>query len=74
MQTQTIYGLISDNGDGSSSIHWFRNEETVDKLLSEDENGDESYWAANEGGPAEVLTFPADLDLEAAGFSFHDEE
>ena len=70
MKTQTIYGLISDNGDGSSSMHWFRDQEKVDFLLSDD--GDESYWAANEGSPAETLTFPADLDLEAAGFSFND--
>ena len=72
MKTQTIYGLISDNGDGSASMHWFRTKEKVDELLDE-ETGEESYWAANEGGPSETLTLPADLDLEKAGFHFwHD--
>jgi hypothetical protein len=73
MKTQTIYGLISDSGDGSSSIVWFRTQEQVDKMLDED-NGYESYWAANEGGPSETLTFPADLDLEECGFYFLNDE
>jgi hypothetical protein len=68
---QTIYGLISDNGDGSASIHWFRNKGTVDHLLSDD--GEESYWG-NEGGPAETLTFPDTVDLEEAGIRFNDDE
>jgi len=71
MKTQTIYGLISDNGDGSASMHWFRTKAEVDEMLDEG-NGHESYWSANEGGPSETLTFPADLDLEAAGFSFYE--
>ena len=68
-KTQTIYGLISDCGDGSSAMHWYRNKEDVDYLLDE-ENGQEEFWAANEGGCAETLTFPADLDLARCGFYF----
>lgn len=67
--TQKVYGLISDNGDGSSSIHWFRSKEKVDEMLDE-ENGHENYWANDEGGPSVELTLPADLDLKAAGFRF----
>ena len=66
---QTIYGLIRDNGDGSSSMVWLRCEKTVERLL-DDENGHEEYYA-NEGSPAETLTFPIDLNLEEAGFRFH---
>lgn len=65
--TQTIYGLISDNGDGSSSMRWYRTQAEVDHMLDE-ENGHEEMWA-NEGC-AETLTFPAGLDLEQCGFSF----
>jgi hypothetical protein len=69
---QTIYGLINDCGDGSSSIHWYRNKEAVDAVLDEDSpDWDESY-NQNEGTPAETLTFPDDLDLAAAGFYFTD--
>jgi hypothetical protein len=65
MNQQRVYGLISDNGDGSSSMHWFRTPEKVEEM-----NNHENYWA-NEGGPAETLTLPADLDLGAAGFRFY---
>lgn len=66
--TQTIYGLISDNGDGSASMRWYRTQAEVDYMLDE-ENGYEHMWD-NDGCAAEVLTFPADLDLTKCGFSF----
>jgi len=69
--TQTIYGLISDSGDGSASIRWFRNKDDIDFMLDE-ENGLEQFWAANEGGAAEILTFPTELDLSKCGFTFDD--
>ena len=31
-----IYGLVSDNGDGSASVHWFRNAEQVNDVMEED--------------------------------------
>jgi len=65
---QTIYGIIADYGDGSSGMRWFKDEATVDELLNGSSEHEE-YWA-NEGSPAETLTFPDDLDLEACGFSF----
>lgn len=68
----TIYGLISDNGDGSASMHWFRSKDKVDEMLDE-ENGHEQYWSANDCGPSQKLTFPDDLDLKKAGFRFKDD-
>ena len=47
-KTQTIYGLISDGGDGSASMRWYRTQAEVDHMLDED-NGYEDFWAANEG-------------------------
>jgi len=35
---QKVYGLISDNGDGSSSIGWFKDESVVEHLLENDES------------------------------------
>ena len=70
--TQTVYGLIVDHGDGSSGMRWYRSKDTVDAILDDDSpDWDESFYA-NEGSPAETLTFPADLDLDACGFSFSD--
>ena len=70
--TQKIFGLISDNGDGSASMHWYRSEDKMNEMLDTD-NGHEEYWSANDCGPAETLTFPAELDLEKCGFSFDDD-
>jgi hypothetical protein len=62
----TVYGLLSDNGDGSGSIHWFTDKDYVDSLLDSDEECD--VWYGNEGSPAVTLSFPDDLSLEACGF------
>ena len=70
---QTVYGLIADCGDGTSCMVWYRDKEIVDRLLNDDDLYVEQY-SANEGSPAETLTFPDDVDLEAAGFSFNDED
>jgi len=64
---QTIYGIMRDNGDGSCSLEWFRNRDTVDRLLEDDD-----YWP-NNGLVTEALTFPASLDLDACGFTFSDD-
>ncbi len=66
---QTIYGLIVDCGDGSSTIRWFTNFELVERLLSEDEE-----YGMNEGCPAETFYFPENLNLEDCGFVFSDDE
>jgi hypothetical protein len=68
VQTQTIYGLICDGGDGSAHMRWYRNKQKMYDQLDRDE------CYQNEGSPAETLTFPLALDLEAAGFSFSDED
>lgn len=72
MAEQKIYGLMSDNGDGSSSINWFKNKQLVDKILDPDYYPE--AWGCNEGSPAETLTFPDDLNLEECGFVFCDED
>lgn len=60
--SQIVFGLIRDCGDGSSCMDWYTDEKLVDKLLLQEE------YFQNEGGPAEILTFPDDFDLESAGF------
>ncbi len=66
---QTIYGLMTDYGDGSCGLRWYQNKDIVDRELSDEES--ESYWM-NNGSPAEVLTFPDNIDLVACGFTFSD--
>lgn len=67
---QTVYGLTADNGDGSCSMHWFRDKTRVDELLDEDNAAWDERYYGNEGYPAVTLTFPDDLDLDACGFRF----
>lgn len=68
--TQTIYGLISDNGDGDNSVRWYRTQAEVDHVLHEPNGYDcyRHYW--NKCVIADYLSFPAELDLEKCGFSF----
>lgn len=70
--TQVVYGLISDNGYGSSSISWFKDKRVVDFILGDDYEYNESYYA-NESEPSVILTLPDDLDLKSAGFDLEDE-
>jgi hypothetical protein len=62
-----VYGLICDGGDGSAHVRWYRNEKKIEELLEQEE------YYQNEGS-AITLTFPDDFDLEAAGFSFSDDD
>jgi hypothetical protein len=71
MNNQTIYGIISDRGDGSSSVLWFRNVNTVCELLHNNHPNSDEFWR-NEGLINQVLTFPQELDLEYCGFYFSD--
>lgn len=61
-----VYFVTSDNGDGSTSVHWFREDqlEALDVLLEEEE----SYYG-NEGTP-DYITLPDDFDLSTLGVSF----
>jgi len=57
-----LYGLISDNGDGSNSVHWYTNKTLIDYLLKEDE----TYYA-NNGSPTVTLNLPDDFNLNTLG-------
>lgn len=44
-----IFYLTSDNGDGSSSVHFFKDKGYAKEVMQESEDsGDDNYWA-NEG-------------------------
>ena len=70
--TQKIYGLVCDNGDGSASIHWFKNKENADTLIDEESSSWDEAYNMNEGRYAEMLVFPEDVNLEKCGFFFQD--
>lgn len=60
MEKFTLYGYISDGGDGSASLHWTSNPDSVD--LDDDE-----WLFLNEGNWAEILTFESEEAAKAVG-------
>jgi hypothetical protein len=68
--TQKVYMLSSDQGDGSATVHFFRNKPDLEKMFEEDEYALEQYSANEE--PLDYLEFPDDLDLSTCGFYFVD--
>lgn len=48
--------LISDGGDGSASLRWFKNLKLADELTDDDEHCE--MFGLNEGGPAEIIEVP----------------
>ena len=63
---QTIYGMISNNDDGSATMWWFHTMPDADLM----EEKCPEMWACSEG-ISQVLTFPDNLDLELCGFRFN---
>lgn len=61
-----VYGLIQDNGDGSSSIRWFTDIDVVEEMLDGGYEYQEYYYA-NEGSPAVVLDLPDSITPESIG-------
>lgn len=72
---QVVYGIMCNNGDGSSSVLWFKNKDIIDVLL--DESRDEynfQRWSGNEGMIQYELKFPDELNLQECGFYFSDDD
>ena len=65
-----IYGVISDSGDGSSCVIFFKDRELVDKIME----ADPERFYANEGSPAFTLNLPDNIDLKEVGITLDDEE
>jgi hypothetical protein len=65
---QTIYLVLSDCGDGSSTINWFRNT-TLERLHNLADNFPDR-WSSGDGLQFQELTFPDDFDFEAIGVKY----
>ena len=68
---QKVFGIMRDCGDGYSTIDWFRDEEKALRLVEDDRYCVD--YGVSGGEIAETLTFPDDLNLEACGFMFDDD-
>ena len=60
-----VYGYLSDNGDGSVSLHWTDDPDSVDL-------DDEQYYPG-EGDWSEVLTFDSPEQAKACGITLSED-
>lgn len=58
--------VVSDNGDGSASVRWFKNAAKAQAVVDNDLNCDQ--FGQNEGS-INTLTLPDDFDLDSLGLS-----
>lgn len=68
---QKIYLFTEDLGDGSQAVRYTKDPDLLDRLC-DNKNPYADYFLQNEGY-SRTLTFPAGVDLEAAGFDFYEE-
>lgn len=61
--TNTIYLVLTNAGDGSSYIRWFRNT-TIDELYKLEED-DPNTYSSGDGLQFKKLAFPEGFDLDA---------
>jgi hypothetical protein len=63
-----VFLALSDNGDGSQSINWFRDVtlEQLEKL----EQSDPDRWSSGDGLQYQELNFPDNFDFEALGVDY----
>ena len=58
---QVIYGLVSDNGDGSASMDWFRDPDLMNAVLTKVKGIPDWLWEGylqNEGSPQPTPDVP----------------
>jgi hypothetical protein len=63
-----VFLVLSDSGDGSSAINWFKDVtiEQLEKLEQDDPN----TWSSGDGLQYQELNFPDDFDFEALGVHY----
>ena len=63
-KNQTIYLVITSNGDGSNGLKWTDDSEVVGRMRERAEEGDDKY-SSGDGLQVKRLTFPAEFNVYA---------
>lgn len=61
--SQTVYTVITNNGDGSNSIRWIVDPLVIDKMEELADDGDETY-ASGDGLQLRKYEFPDGINLD----------
>lgn len=63
---QTVYTLISDSGDGTQHIEWYKGSEfSKDDLIEAASNDKYNSYSSGDGVQLSIIRFPDSLDLDA---------
>lgn len=68
---QTVTMVISNGGDGSNGVHWFKCA-IPDEVAEELESNDPETWSSGDGFQSTEYQFPDEFDFGACGISFSD--
>lgn len=63
-----VFLVLSDSGDGSHAINWFK--DTTLEQLYELERKDPERWSSGDGLQYEELNFPDNFDFEVLGVRY----
>lgn len=66
-----VHIVITNCGDGSNSLRWFKSTSYEDLCDLDERTGDYETWGSGEGVQITTLTFPDDFDLSTLGLSEH---
>jgi hypothetical protein len=67
-----VFLVLSDSGDGSHAINWFKN--TTLEQLYELERKDPEVWSSGDGLQYQELEFPDNFDFKALGVRYWADE
>lgn len=70
----SVFAVLRNNGDGSSSICWFDGSEVCIEELLELEERDPETWGSGEGLQVNHFRYPDDFDFDLCGIQFSDIE
>ena len=63
-KNQTIYLVITNNGDGSNGLQWIDDSKVLARMQKLADEGDETY-GSGDGLQVKRLTFPAEVNVTA---------
>lgn len=69
-----VFAVISHNGDGSDSLHWFDGRFVGIEELMELEERDPETWGSGDGLQVSYFTFPDGFKFAECGIQFSDIE
>jgi hypothetical protein len=65
-----VHIVISNCGDGSNSLNWFKDTDINDLADLDEKTNDYELWGSGDGVQITTINFPDDFDLSVLGVSW----